>query len=78
MFPDFTEILTRLATSRVGVTVRTSDPVRLRTLWYKWRSQQMGIPPISCFISPKHPDSELWFFNGKPQLNGLAGSGAGG
>lgn len=60
------ELLYAALNSEFGVSIETSDPVRLRAKLYTLRKQDPALQCLSLTISPTAPASELWIVkNGK-------------
>ena len=54
------ELLYAALNSEFGVSIETSDPVRLRSKLYPLRKQDPDLAGLSFTISPTNPSSELW------------------
>jgi hypothetical protein len=56
------EFLYRALDAKVGIAIKTSDPVRLRAKLYETRREaaQPAFEELSILISRAHPKSEVW------------------
>lgn len=54
------EFLYDALATKLGIILRSDDPVRLRARLYKLRGAEPEFADLSFIISPVKPDTDLW------------------